>query len=226
MIRTLIVEDDPVVAEVNRGYLERMTGFVVVGTAETGRAALAAVSGTDVDLVLLDFHLPDIDGIEVCRALRAGNRDLVDIIAVTAARDVETVHNALAHGVAQYLIKPYKFSMFRDKLTRYAEYRSGRGRGHTYSQEEVDETRRDLCGTSTPTVPKGMSPDTMRNVFAVVRDTDKLWSTTEVAERTGLADVTVRRYLKELHNQGLLDLELRYGTPGRPEHYYRWRKRS
>jgi len=225
MIRTLIVEDDPVVAEVNRGYLERMADFVVVGMAETGQAALAAVSGTDVDLVLLDFHLPDIDGIEVCRALRAGHRDPVDIIAVTAARNVETVHSALAHGVVQYLIKPYKFSMFRDKLTRYAEYHRSLSGDGTATQEDVDQTLRDLFGSSAPTVPKGMSPVTMRTVFALVRDTDKAWSAAAVAETTGLARVTARRYLDELHRQGLLDIELRYGGPGRPEHYYRWRKR-
>ena len=225
MIRTLIVEDDPVVAEVNRGYLERMTGFVVVGTAETGKAALAAVSGMDVDLVLLDFHLPDIDGIEVCRALRAGHRDPVDIIAVTAARNVETVHSALAHGVVQYLIKPYKFSMFKDKLTRYAEYHRSLSRNGTFIQEEVDQALRDVCGTSHPTVPKGMSEPTMRKVFALIGDTDDAWSAADVAEATGLARVTARRYLDELHRQGLLDIELRYGGPGRPEHYYRWRKR-
>jgi response regulator of citrate/malate metabolism len=226
MIRTLIVEDDPVVAEVNRGYLERMSGFAVVGTAETGQAALATVSEAAVDLVLLDFHLPDIDGLDVCRALRAGRRDPVDIIAVTAARDVETVHSALSHGVVQYLIKPYSFATFQDKLIRYAEYHQNFSGSGPTNQEEVDRRRWALCGTSTATVPKGLSDTTYQKIVEVLRDTDKLWSAIDVADTTGLSRVTVRRYLDYLHHQDLLDLSPRYGGPGRPEHHYRWRKRS
>lgn len=225
MIRTLIVEDDPVVADVNRGYLERMPGFAVVGLAETGAAALAALARTEIDLVLLDFHLPDINGLDVCRALRNGRRTPVDIIAVTAARDVATVHGALAHGVVQYLIKPYSFAMFQDKLARYAEYHSQMsGTGQT-SQEDVDRTREALCGTSTVTIPKGLSKPTYEKVVGVLKGSERFWSAIDVADETGLSRVTVRRYLEYLHQRSLVELSPQYGGPGRPEHHYRWSKR-
>jgi CheY-like chemotaxis protein len=120
MIRTLVVEDDPVVAEVNSSYLKRVAGFVAVGVARSGAEAIAAAQDQPVDLVLLDFYLPDMSGLDVCRALRAARPPPVDIIAVTAARDVDTVRAAIAHGVVQYLIKPYNFATFREKLQRYA----------------------------------------------------------------------------------------------------------
>jgi response regulator of citrate/malate metabolism len=123
MIRTLVVEDDARVAEVHRAYVERLAGFAVVGVVHRGTEALEAVTRGDVDLVLLDIYLPDVGGLEVCRALHARSRRPVDVIAVTAAQDVETVRNAVAQGVVQYLVKPFSFATFRDKLERYAAYR-------------------------------------------------------------------------------------------------------
>jgi response regulator of citrate/malate metabolism len=126
MIRTLVVEDDPVVAEVNSGYLQRVAGFIAVGVARSGREAIAAIEDQPVDLLLLDFYLPDMSGLDVCQALRAARTPPVDIIAVTAARDADTVRAAIAHGVVQYLIKPYSFASFRDKLQVTHHLRAGR----------------------------------------------------------------------------------------------------
>ena len=67
-----------------------MPGFAVVGVAHTAREAMAALrhrAGADVDLVLLDFRLPDLHGLDVCRALRAAGSS-VDVLAVTSARDL------------------------------------------------------------------------------------------------------------------------------------------
>jgi response regulator of citrate/malate metabolism len=147
MIRTLIVEDDPAVAEVNRGYLDRIPGFAVVGTATTGGAALAALDRTEVDLVLLDFNLPDISGLDVCRALRARQGPPVDVIAVTAKRDLETVRTAVAQGVILYLIKPYSFATFSDKLTGYAGYHQRLSQSGLTDQHGVDRTLAELRRT-------------------------------------------------------------------------------
>ena len=222
MIRTLIVEDDPAVAEVNRGYLDRIPGFAVVGTAGTGGAALAALDRAGIDLVLLDFNLPDISGLDVCRALRAKPGPPVDIIAVTAKRDLETVRTAVTQGVIQYLIKPYSFATFSDKLTGYAGYHQRSKQTGLTDQHGVDRTLAELRPTPALAVPKGLSEATYERVVALVRGSSESFSASDVAERTGLARVSARRYLEHLHGQGLVRLLPRYGTPGRPEHRFQW----
>ena len=122
-VRTLIVDDDVRVADIHKSYVEKVDGFEVAGIANRGTDALRRVLEDQPDLVLLDIYLPDLGGLEVCRRLRAAG-NLVDVIAVTAARDVETVRAATGLGIAQYLVKPFAFATFREKLERYAAYRA------------------------------------------------------------------------------------------------------
>jgi response regulator of citrate/malate metabolism len=224
MIRTLVVEDDPVVLEVNRGYLERVAGFVIVGVARTGREAVAATQAQPVDLVLLDFYLPDMSGLDVCRALRAANTPPIDIIAVTAARDADTVRTAITHGVVQYLIKPYSFASFREKLQRYATYHQRLPTGQITSQSELDQMMNTLRGSTNVALPKGLAPPTYELIVGVLRTADQPLTATEIAHATGtpLTRCTARRYLDHLHQLGLVTLTPRYGTTGRPEHLYQW----
>jgi len=116
-VRTLIVDDDARVADIHKGYVERVEGFAVAGVANRGTEALRRVLEDAPDLVLLDIYLPDLSGLEVCRRLRAAN-NLVDVIAVTAARDVDTVKGAVGLGVAQYLVKPFTPERFAAAAAR------------------------------------------------------------------------------------------------------------
>ncbi len=145
-IRVLVVEDDPLIAEAHQTYVERIPGFAVVGVVDCGGEALRLVAQTPVDLVLLDFYLPDTGGLDVCRALR-GHGAPVDVIAVTSARDLAVVRVAVAYGVIQYLLKPFSFATFRERLERYADYRrqiSGTGvqpEPGGVAQHDVDRAR-------------------------------------------------------------------------------------
>lgn len=222
MIRTLVVEDDPVILDVNRNYVQRVVGFVMAGVARSGAEAIAAAHDQPFDLVLLDFYLPDINGLNVCRALRGAHTPLVDIIALTAARDADTVRVAFAYGVVQYLIKPYTFATFREKLQRYAAYRQRLSSGQLTSQPELDQTLNTLRGSVNTALPKDLSPHTYELIVGVLRHAEQPLSATEIADAAGLARCTARRYLDHLHRQGLVVLTVRYGTTGRPLHLYRW----
>jgi response regulator of citrate/malate metabolism len=222
MIRTLVVEDDALVAEVHASYVERVPGFEVAGVAHRATEALEILASRPVDLVLLDFHLPDVKGLDVLRAMRARSAAPVDVIAVTAARDADTIRRAIAHGVSQYLVKPFAFATFADKLERYARYRTQVEVRAERDQAGVDELLGTLRSPTARTLPKGLNPTTLDNVRDAVRDADGPLTASEVAGRCGLSRVTARRYLEHLAVEGVVTLSMRYGKTGRPEHLYAW----
>jgi len=225
MIRTLLVDDDALTLELHRDYLGRLEGYEVVGECSGARAALnALVDGTGdrrIDLVLLDVTMPDGTGVEVLRHLRARGVT-VDVIAVTAVRDAETVHQMAALGVVQYLVKPFTFAMFRERLEQHRAYREQAIAAGQASQAEIDA----LLGASRPTgsirVPKGLSQASLARVTAAARTAGVL-SASEAADLLGMSRVAVRRYLEHLADEGRLERVPRYHGRGRPETEYRWR---
>lgn len=219
-VRVLVVEDDPLTAQAHATYVERVSGFVLVGVAHTAAEAARAleVRGS-ADLVLLDMHLPDGHGLGLLQRLRASG-DLVDVIAVTAARETEVVRRAMAHGVSFYLLKPFTFATFRSRLEQYAEFRARLELApDEVVQDEVDQMLGALRPAATQ-LPKGMSAETLRAVVAAVRDADGPLSASEVAAVLGASRVTARRYLEHLAESGMLERSPRYGG-GRPEVEYR-----
>ncbi|MDN6124809.1 MAG: response regulator, partial [Brevibacterium sp.] len=143
-IGVLVVEDEAVAARAHAKYIDRIDGYHLAGVAKNATQAMAALTGKIyglnadcINLVLLDMNLPDGHGLQVCRAIR-GHRVDVDIIAVTAARDMQIVQEALSYGVAQYIIKPFTFPVFRSKLEAYSSFRNSLGGDST--EGEVTQT--------------------------------------------------------------------------------------
>jgi response regulator of citrate/malate metabolism len=226
VIRTLIVEDDALVAEVHASYVERVPGFVVAGVAHRATEALEQIEQRSIDLILLDFHLPDAQGLDLLRAARARKDQPIDVIAVTAARDPESIRRALAHGVAQYIVKPFAFATFADKLERYAQYRQELDRAAQPDQAGVDALIGTLRGSAARTLPKGLNATTLDHVLAALRDASEPLTAADVAGASGLSRVTARRYLEHLVVDGKVALTMRYGGTGRPEHLYALTERS
>ena len=223
MIGVLVVEDDPIAAAAHAGYIQRVPGFSVVGQAYSGAEALRELRRSPgVDLVLLDMNLPDLHGLEVCRRIRASGH-AVDVIAVTAARDLPTVRSAVSQGIVQYLIKPFVFATFHDKLEQYGAYRSRvAGSGLMSGQHEVDRMLAVLHGRGQTDLPKGLSPESLDAVAAALREADTPRSASELAELLGTSRITARRYLEHLTDAGLATRTARYGRAGRPELEYVW----
>jgi response regulator of citrate/malate metabolism len=222
VIRTLVVDDDVMTASIHRSYVERVGGFEVVGEAHTGADALALVRSLRPDLVLLDIYLPDLSGIEVLRRLREPSAPHVDVIAVTAAKDVETLRNAIHGGVVHYLVKPFFFDALRERLEAYAALRRRLERLHEAEQADIDHVFSLLRAHGRKSLPKGISAPTLALVVEAVRAAAGEASAVDVARRAGISRGTARRYLEYLAATGAIDLSLRYGATGRPEHLYRW----
>ena len=222
MIRTLVVDDDPRTASIHRSYVERVQAFEVVGEAHTGRGALEAVRTLRPDLLLLDIYLPDLSGLDVLRTLREPGMPHVDVIAVTAAKDVGTLRAAIHGGVIHYLVKPFFFDTLRERLEGYAALRGRLERLREPDQHDIDHVFSLLRGHGRQALPKGISAPTLETVVEALRDGDAEVTAAELGESTGLSRGTARRYLEYLALTGAVELSLRYGTAGRPEHRYRW----
>jgi response regulator of citrate/malate metabolism len=229
VISVMIVEDDLLIAEAHRTYLSRLEGFSAVAVVHTARDAMqtaAAAASTDspVDLVLLDLGLPDASGISLASAL-AGLRPAPDIIAITSERDLEMVRAAVAHGALAYLLKPFTFAAFRDRLERYRRYRSALPAGvDAASQEEVDRAMAELrVATDKSVAPKGAAPQTNDDIARAVRDDANGVTADEVAKRVGVSRVTAWRYLERLADEGTVTRTTDYGGAGRPKTRYQWR---
>ena len=220
-ILTLIVDDDFMSASVHRSYTERLPGFTVVGEAHTGEEALALAHRLRPHLMLLDIYLPDMSGLEVMRRLRTESFP-VDVIAVTAAKDVETLRGAMQGGVLHYLVKPFLFDTFRERLERYATLKRRMEKMREANQEDVDKLFSLLRAEGSDGLPKGISSPTLGLVVEALRAASGALTAIEVAERAGISRGTARRYLDYLATVGTVELSLRYGAAGRPEHLYRW----
>ena len=221
MIRTLIVDDDFRVAALHRAYVEKVPGFSVVGEAGTGADGLRLINQSKPDLVLLDIYLPDISGLDVMRTIREGGASRVDVIAITAARDVESLRAAMHGGVVHYLIKPFLFSTFEEKLLSYAAARDRMTRLARAEQGDVDRIFGALRTARAETLPKGLSDATLELIVAALGRSQSGLPAAAVAEEAGVSRVTARRYLDHLCQLGRAELTMRYGGPGRPEHRYR-----
>jgi len=252
MIKVLVVDDQPMVAAVHREMVDGVDGFRAVGVAHDGRSALARVVRGDIDLVLLDLTMPGMDGLEVCRRLHALARP-PDVIVVTAIRDMTTVHAAVRHGAALYLVKPFTACDLRERLRQYASFRRSAVAGAPVDQQEIDQALATLRVPSSPPVPKSLSAESLDAVRSLLArtcgtgtredgpgdpapagppdtpapgagpGTPQGLTAAEVAKLTGMARVTARRYLEHLVMDGVCVREPVYGRTGRPLLKYRIR---
>ncbi len=103
-IRTLLIDDHPIVRSGIRMLLEQAQDIQVVGEADTGHAALELVQQLQPDVVLLDVEMPGKSGLDVARELSEANSP-VRILALSAYDDEQYILNLLANGAAGYLTK-------------------------------------------------------------------------------------------------------------------------
>lgn len=218
MIRTLVVDDDFRVARIHAALVDRVPGFEVVGLSHTAADALTAARDLAPDLVLLDEYLPDRRGTEIAGALDAG------VIMVTAADDAATVRRAIAAGALNVVVKPFPPGVLVAKLNAFARCWSLLSGVGPMAQRDVDRALALLRegDAATAPLPKGRSAVTAEAVVEALRKADGPLTAITVAELTGVSRATAQRYLSDLARAGRVELRLRYGSTGRPEHEYAW----
>jgi len=215
-LRTVIVDDDVEVAALHGRFVAVHPAFAVVATAHSGPEALALIAEHRPDLVLLDFDLPGLSGLEVLRDVRALGGAQPEVIAVTAARDVDSVRQARSAGIQHYLVKPFTALSLQSRLDdvardRLALLRSGVAE---LAQSDIDVLIRG--GTrGRAQLPKGLSEATLASVEAALAAAPGS-SAAEIAALAGLSRVSARRYLEYLVDVDRALRSLDYATAGRP----------
>jgi response regulator of citrate/malate metabolism len=222
VIRTLIVDDDPTAVSIHREFVDRLPEFTTVATTTSGTEAVQLAGDLRPDLLLLDMYLPDLSGLEVLRALRASGRPPIDVIAITSAKDVDVLRGAMTLGVVHYIVKPFGFRAFRERLENYAAARSRLAEAHSQGQREVDRIFALLRSGSDDMLPKGISAATLKVVADILRSAEEPQTAGDLATRAGFSESVARRYLKFLSESGNVEYHPRYGSAGRPEHLYSW----
>jgi len=225
-LRVLVVEDEELTAQAHGEFVRRIPGFELAGTARTGRAALSALGsleavGRPVHLVLLDLGLPDLNGLEMARTLRAARAD-VDILVITADDELPSLRAAAQAGVVGYLVKPFTYAAFAAKLHGYARYRQALAEGGSGRQDQIDRALSLLHSAARPVLPKGLLPETLDTVATHLQDSAHPLSASEAAHELGVSRVTARRYLEHLVALGEATRAPRHGQQGRPELEYSW----
>ncbi|MCA0757658.1 response regulator [Paenibacillus sp. N4] len=232
VFKVVLIEDDPMVQEVNRQFIEQVNGFQVVGIAGNGNDGLQLVRELSPNLVFLDVFMPSLGGIETLQRLRTMALP-VDVVAVTAAKDAETIRTMLRHGVFDYIIKPFKLERVKQTLERYRLQHTAWTEVPPVTQDDLDRLLL-TAGASENTVhtgaprqhsgqddlPKGLNAITLNQVLQALRLQGGGLSAEEAAAAVGIARVTARRYLDYLEKTGLVNLEVNYGGVGRPVNRY------
>ncbi|WP_260295780.1 response regulator [Sedimenticola hydrogenitrophicus] len=221
-IQLLIIEDDRKIAEIQRRFVERLEHIELCGIAHTLADARDLVEVMAPDLILLDVHFPDGNGLDLLRELRARDSSS-DVILITAAKEVDTLRSALRGGVFDYILKPLVFERLQEAVSRYRDHLAHLSGLNQLAQKEVDALlprgSAEESANRDQRLPKGIDALTLDKIRAVVTAGGQ-WSAEEVGAAMGASRTTARRYLEYLVGTAELSAEVTYGSVGRPERRY------
>ena len=225
MINVLIVDDDAMVADLNRLYVNRVEGFSCCGVASTLNQAEAIINnpGHPVDLVLLDVYMQQDNGLDLLPVLRRVQRP-IDVIMISSASDADTIKKSLHYGVVDYLIKPFQFARFEEALTGWQQKKTLMDNQQYYEQSDVDRLIHgsNPAAADTKKLPKGLTPQTLRTLCQWIDAHPTMeFSTDELASSVNISRVSCRKYLIWLAQMNILFTSIHYGVTGRPVYRYR-----
>ncbi|GAB2953199.1 two-component system response regulator DcuR [Hafnia psychrotolerans] len=225
MINVLVVDDDAMVAELNRCYVRQIAGFTCCGTASTLQQAKDMVLNTQqpIDLILLDVYMQQDNGLDLLPELRNARRP-IDVIVISSAADAKTIKKSLNYGVVDYLIKPFQFSRFEEALTGWRQKKSLMENQQYYEQSDIDRLihGNNQAVADNKKLPKGLTTQTLRTLCLWIdAHPESEFSTDELAHSVNISRVSCRKYLIWLADCHILFTSIHYGVTGRPVYRYR-----
>ena len=220
MINVLIVEDDPMVAFINKRYLEQIGGINVFGPVMYENDIINILESEKIDLILLDVFLPQKSGIDILKSLR-NKSFFTDIIMITAANSSLEVKKAFAYGVVDYLVKPFEFKRLKEAVDKFKLKNNMMQKDNLLTQKEIDKLLINDNLDGETTLPKGLNKKTLDKILSFLNDnSNKVWTLREIAYEIKISNVTVKKYMDYLEKIDKIKSEMTFGNVGRPEHKY------
>jgi len=227
MIQVMIIEDDPMVRDINTKFLQKVEGFNLIKAASNLKEAQNCMEKQKPDLILLDIYLPKENGIDFLKSLRA-NETEVDVILITADKTINRVQEAFRYGARDYLIKPFSLERFQEALLKFKDRYYSFKKTNEIEQDELDKyisSNKDLSqqdNNKNLDLTKGLNRYTYKTIWQQIELIgDKYTTPEELGETLGIATVTVRKYLEDMTNEGKVERLIEYGRIGRPQHKYK-----
>ncbi|EGT5619734.1 response regulator [Clostridium perfringens] len=216
--KILIVEDDPMVALINKRFLENMGFKNILGPVQTEEEIIKVLDKENIDLILLDVYLPKKNGIDILKSLRY-KKYLTDVIMITAANSVEEVKRAFAYGVTDYLVKPFEFERFEEAINKYKQKNNLLNKREALSQQDIDVISKSL--EEKIELPKGLNQKTLDRIMEFLKENQrKVWTLREIAYELKISNVTIKKYMDYLEDVKKVNVTLTSGNVGRPEYKY------
>ena len=216
--KILIVEDDPMVALINKRFLENMGFKDILGPVQTEEEIIKVLDKENIDLILLDVYLPKKNGIDILKSLRY-KKYLTDVIMITAANSVEEVKRAFAYGITDYLVKPFEFERFEEAVNKYKQKNNLLNKREALSQQDIDVISKSL--EEKIELPKGLNQKTLDRIMEFLKENQgKVWTLREIAYELKISNVTIKKYMDYLEDVKKVNVTLTSGNVGRPEYKY------
>ena len=222
MYRVLIIEDDPMVAAINRQYVENTPDFSVKAVFPNGVGALEYLKEHEVSLIILDYYTPMLNGMEFLDRLH-GMGKAPAVIMVTSASDAQTVRQMFLRGVVDYLVKPFEYRRFQAALEKFRQSREQwEVQASALDQEAIDRITGGVGKTLSPEpLAKGLNAATMQMIREFLQHNGgTMYTSEEIAEQIHLSRITVRRYMNYLTQTHEVVSAIDYRTGGRPSIQY------
>lgn len=226
MLNILIVEDDPMVAQINQQFIKKIDDQTSVDIVSNVKEAIKHIENKEIDLLLLDIYMPEENGLTFLKYIREQGYK-IDAILITAATDVEEIQTAFRYGAVDYLIKPFDFERFQQSLLRYKKGLTFFNKTSSINQTDIDAeflNKEIVDRDSELKLPKGVTEATLQVIIDKMKYFEENeFSTDDISKRVNISRVSVRKYLKFLTDIEVLEESLNYGI-GRPINFYKVKK--
>ncbi|WP_291633939.1 response regulator [Clostridium sp.] len=226
MIKVLIVEDDPMVREINEKFLKKVEGFALYDSVNSIEKAKEVILSGKPDLILLDVFFPQGLGTDLLKWIRIENLKC-DAILITADRNTETVEEAFRYGAVDYLVKPFIFNRFKEALLQFERRKNSFKNTDSMEQKIIDkytikENKNRAEYYENIGDIKGFNQYTYEKILVGISGMkDNSFTSEQIAINIGVSRITARRYLDYLEKEQKLVVEMEYGKVGRPKNKYR-----
>ncbi|CRH94367.1 Transcriptional regulatory protein dcuR [Chlamydia trachomatis] len=206
---------------IHRNYLEKLNLFDRIISSDSMKAVQSILTDYVIDLILLDIHIIDGNGISFLETLRAQHIPC-EVIIISAANDGNIIRDGFHLGIIDYLIKPFTFERFQESIQQFVTHRE-----HLANQQlEQAQINQLKCLTNkrdtknTQLLEKGLSESTFRWVMENIRTFEKPFTIQELATSCHLSHVSVQKYIAYLEENKQLNSQQIFTKVGRPYRVY------